>query len=86
MICPLGTWARVRGIDSLSASQIVGVAVFALCLLQMSVGTFIRLRSSPNAAKTHPPRNVVHVLLGLIIIVLALYEVSYQLSRLSARR
>ncbi|KIP06003.1 hypothetical protein PHLGIDRAFT_478785 [Phlebiopsis gigantea 11061_1 CR5-6] len=66
--------SRERHKHVVNEHQIVGVVIFSLCLLQMSVGTFIRWRSSLHAKQAHPPRNVVHILLGLIIIALALYE------------
>ena len=60
--------------------QIVGVVVFALCVVQLLVGTFTRLRRQPRE-KAHPARNIIHVLLGLVIIGLSLVEVRLSLPR-----
>ena len=51
----------------------MGVILFALYILQLSLGTaMIRRRLKHNTL--HPPRNIVHIALGLIILILSLAE------------
>ncbi|EKM55724.1 uncharacterized protein PHACADRAFT_144439 [Phanerochaete carnosa HHB-10118-sp] len=72
--------SRQRHKHVVNEHQIVGVLVFALCVVQLSVGTFIGLRSRPPR-KAHPVRNVLHVMLGLLIIGLSFSELFTGISR-----
>ncbi|GJE97085.1 CBD9-like protein [Phanerochaete sordida] len=68
--------SRQRHKHIVNEHQIVGVIILALCIVQMSVGTFVRLRGPPTrSGKAHPVRNILHVVLGLAIIGLSLSEV-----------
>ena len=54
--------------------QITGVILFALYIIQVAIGTLVHLRR-PKDGHIHPLRNVVHVVLGLAIFGLSIYEV-----------
>ena len=60
--------------------QISGVILFAVYIIEVALGTLIHLRR-PKHGPAHPPRNVIHVLLGLVIFGLSIYEVNYELAR-----
>ncbi|KAI0693718.1 hypothetical protein BC835DRAFT_1352482 [Cytidiella melzeri] len=86
---PLGTigWAlgpvvvALRGRRHVvNEHQICGVILFALCLVQAAFGVLIH-RRQPKHGRIHPSRNVVHVILGLVIIGLSFYETKTGLTR-----
>ncbi|TFK90960.1 hypothetical protein K466DRAFT_635248 [Polyporus arcularius HHB13444] len=54
--------------------QICGVILFVLYIIQVALGTLIHVRR-PKHGRAHPPRNVVHVVLGLALFGLSIYEV-----------
>ncbi|KAI0371728.1 hypothetical protein BV20DRAFT_941333 [Pilatotrama ljubarskyi] len=56
--------------------QIGGVVLFALYITEVALGMIVHLRR--KAARPHPPRNIVHVVLGLAIFGLSVFEVSAQ--------
>ncbi|KAI0713226.1 hypothetical protein C8Q76DRAFT_620351 [Earliella scabrosa] len=58
-----------------TAHQICGVVLFVLYIVEVALGTFIHLRR-PKEAAAHPPRNVVHVVLGLAVFGLSMFQVS----------
>lgn len=58
-----------------AAGQICGVVLFVLYIVEVALGTFIHLRR-PKEAAAHPPRNVVHVVLGLAVFGLSMFQVS----------
>ncbi|RDX48387.1 hypothetical protein OH76DRAFT_1404980 [Lentinus brumalis] len=53
--------------------QICGVILFVLYIIQVALGTLIHVRR-PKHGRAHPPRNVVHVVLGLALFGLSIYE------------
>ncbi|RPD65894.1 hypothetical protein L226DRAFT_182789 [Lentinus tigrinus ALCF2SS1-7] len=53
--------------------QICGVVLFALYIIEVALGTLIHMRR-PKHGRAHPPRNVVHVFLGLTLFGLSIYE------------
>ncbi|OBZ75680.1 hypothetical protein A0H81_04572 [Grifola frondosa] len=53
--------------------QICGVIVFALFVMQVSLGTLIYMRL-PKEGRIHPPRNIAHGMLGLTIIGVSIFE------------
>ena len=55
--------------------QIAGVILFAICLLQVTLGLFIH-RRQPKRGRIHPLRNYAHVVIGLAIIGLSFFVVS----------
>ncbi|TCD60420.1 hypothetical protein EIP91_010212 [Steccherinum ochraceum] len=60
--------------------QILGVVVFALYMLQLLLGTLIiQRRAKPSTP--HPPRNIVHVVLGLSILILCFVETKTGITR-----
>ncbi|KAL4251680.1 hypothetical protein ABKN59_003764 [Abortiporus biennis] len=69
---PLSVSKRGRA-HVVNEHQIGGVVLFALYILQLSLGTLVHLRQ-PKAGKMHPPRNIVHVGMGLIIIGFAFVQ------------
>lgn len=62
--------------------QIGGVILFGLYILQISLGTHIHLRR-PKQGNIHPPRNVVHVVLGLFLLGFSMFQVSVLLASVS---
>ncbi len=48
--------------------------LFVLYIIQVALGTLIHVRR-PKHGRAHPPRNVVHVVLGLALFGLSIYEV-----------
>ncbi|KAK7693207.1 hypothetical protein QCA50_002773 [Cerrena zonata] len=61
--------------------QIFGVILFALYVVQMTLGTLIHLRRPKHGGNVHPPRNVVHVILGIVIIIGSFFQVKTGISR-----
>ena len=57
--------------------KITGVILFALYLIEVALGTLVHLRRPKDGERAHPPRNVVHVALGLVIFGLSIYEVRH---------
>jgi Eukaryotic cytochrome b561 len=56
----------------------IGVTLMILYIAQLIIGLFIHYVKIPSLFKGHrPPQNYIHVLLGIAIIALAAYEVSY---------
>ncbi|KAJ6609094.1 hypothetical protein B0H10DRAFT_2165067 [Mycena sp. CBHHK59/15] len=61
--------------------QNIGIALLALYLTQLLMGTFIHYVKTPSLFRGHrPPQNYLHVILGLAIIALAGYQVHYGLT------
>ncbi|KAI0362696.1 hypothetical protein OH77DRAFT_1388365 [Trametes cingulata] len=58
----------------ITVHQIGGVVLFALYITEVALGMVVHLRR--KAANPHPPRNIVHVVLGLAIFGLSIFEVS----------
>ncbi|KAL5511567.1 hypothetical protein ACEPAH_4784 [Sanghuangporus vaninii] len=54
--------------------KVLGILLLPLYLIQLSTGTFIHLRKSVYPWR-HPPRNVAHGVMGMVIIGLAFYQV-----------
>ena len=50
------------------------MVLFVLYIIEVGLGTFVHLRR-PKEDASHPPRNVVHVGLGLAVFGLSIYEV-----------
>ncbi|KAJ7017175.1 hypothetical protein C8F04DRAFT_1054523 [Mycena alexandri] len=60
--------------------QQIGIALLALYVTQLLLGTFIHYVKMPTLFRGHrPPQNYLHVALGLAIIALAGYQVHYGL-------
>ncbi|KAH9946313.1 uncharacterized protein BXZ73DRAFT_95816 [Epithele typhae] len=57
-----------------TAHQIGGVVLFALFIVQVALGTLVHMRRPKDGRKAHPPRNILHVGLGLAIFGLSIYE------------
>ena len=55
-----------------------------LYIVEVALGTVVHVRRKDAAPSAHPPRNVVHVLLGMAIFGLAIFEVRLLPSRLHA--
>lgn len=55
-------------------AQICGVVLVVLYIFEIALGTLIHLRRPKNGA-SHPSRNVIHVVLGLAVFGLSIYEV-----------
>ena len=53
-----------------------------LYIVEVALGTVIHARRKDAAPSAHPPRNVVHVLLGMAIFGLAIFKVRLLPSRL----
>ncbi|KAI0336288.1 hypothetical protein GY45DRAFT_1238361, partial [Cubamyces sp. BRFM 1775] len=58
-----------------SVHQICGVILLLLYIVEVALGTVIHVRRKNGAPSAHPPRNVVHVLLGLAMFGLAIFQV-----------
>ncbi|KAI0807255.1 hypothetical protein C8Q74DRAFT_1226759 [Fomes fomentarius] len=56
-----------------TAHQICGVVLFVLYIIEVGLGTLVHLRRSKQRA-SHPPRNIIHVGLGLAVFGLSIYE------------
>ncbi|RDB24147.1 hypothetical protein Hypma_008826 [Hypsizygus marmoreus] len=58
------------------AHQITGVFLLALYYLQVLLGRYIHRKraSAPLNAPTHPPSNILHIILGLTVITLAFVQ------------
>jgi len=60
--------------------QQIGIALLALYVTQLLVGTLIHFVKVPGLFRGHrPPQNYLHVALGLAILALAAYQVHYGL-------
>lgn len=55
--------------------QLCGLVLLAMYLIQVGLGVYIHRRRSTGAS-THPVRNVVHIIFGLVIIGSAVFQVS----------
>lgn len=62
--------------------QICGVILYALYMVQMSLGIIVHLRRPRmGTGKVHPPRNVVHIALGLVILGFAFFQTKTGITR-----
>ncbi|OSD02836.1 hypothetical protein PYCCODRAFT_1444915 [Trametes coccinea BRFM310] len=58
---------------AVTAHQVCGVLLLALYLIEIALGTIAHMRRKSDAP--HPPRNVAHILLGLTLFGLSIFEV-----------
>ncbi|KAI0078156.1 CBD9-like protein [Panus rudis PR-1116 ss-1] len=86
LLGPLSVSRRKRA-HVANEHQIFGVALFALYILQMTSGMLIHMRRPKHArSNVHPVRNVMHVILGLLIIAGSFFQVfSYAIATLYSR-
>ncbi|KAL5490385.1 hypothetical protein ACEPAI_5218 [Sanghuangporus weigelae] len=54
--------------------KVLGILLLPLYLIQLTTGTFIHLRKSVYPRR-HPPRNMAHGVMGMVVIGLAFYQV-----------
>ncbi|KAJ7354126.1 hypothetical protein DFH08DRAFT_922797 [Mycena albidolilacea] len=59
--------------------QKVGLALLVLYLIQVFLGCFIHLVKFPHFPGGRPPQNYLHAVLGLAIVVLAMWQTHYGL-------
>ncbi|KAF7295101.1 Cytochrome b561 domain-containing protein [Mycena indigotica] len=57
------------------AHQICGLLLFGLYIAQLSLGQFIHSKRAVAGHVLHPPRNILHVVVGITIICLAFLQV-----------
>ncbi|TBU32233.1 hypothetical protein BD311DRAFT_775329 [Dichomitus squalens] len=81
---PLAVARRGMG-HIVTPHQISGVVLFALYVFEVALGTVVHLRR-PKDGKHHPPRNIIHVVLGLAVFGLSIYTVSAPRSLLPPKR
>ncbi|CAL1704097.1 unnamed protein product [Somion occarium] len=72
--------SRQNRVHVVNEHQIFGVILFALYVVQMTLGILVHLRR-PKQGKVHPLRNIVHVILGIIIIGGSFFQVKTGISR-----
>jgi len=74
--------ANQLGLQSLfDPHQKIGIALLALYVTQLLLGTIIHFVKMPGLFRGHrPPQNYLHVALGLAILALAAYQVHYGLT------
>ncbi|KAI0747891.1 hypothetical protein C8Q80DRAFT_701525 [Daedaleopsis nitida] len=65
--------AQQSGEHVVTAHQICGVVLFVLYIIEVALGTLVHLRR-PKQGPSHPPRNVIHVVVGLAVFGLSIYE------------
>ncbi|EMD38635.1 hypothetical protein CERSUDRAFT_135562 [Gelatoporia subvermispora B] len=65
--------ANIHWTESEFDGQICGVILYPLLLMQISSGIFVSVRHVKDG-RTHPPRNVLHVILGLVILSLSVVD------------
>ncbi|KAI5124526.1 hypothetical protein M0805_003050 [Coniferiporia weirii] len=53
--------------------KVIGLLLLPLYLIQLCVGTYVHLRKPPYLER-HPPRNIVHGVLGILIVGLAFFQ------------
>ncbi|CAK5265808.1 unnamed protein product [Mycena citricolor] len=66
--------AGSSGSSVLDNHKKTGIIIFALYLLQCFLGAFIHFVKAKNAAR-RPPQNYLHAILGLVVILLGMYQI-----------